>query len=178
MPFFDRPPVHDFPDRVFRDALEQVANLRDILVEAVSETVEEMVLLAEQLEPVAGQDKMRWRDLLWLMLSWVFQRRPDEEREGLTRTLVDKQHELALREEVQTVSEATKQTWAQKYVAEAEARVAARSLREGLIEALSDAFGKLAEPLLRSIQTCEDVDRLKGAIKQLHKVTSLDQFQF
>jgi hypothetical protein len=35
MPFFDRPPVHDFPDRAFRDALEQVANLRDVLVEAV-----------------------------------------------------------------------------------------------------------------------------------------------
>jgi hypothetical protein len=35
MPLFDRPPVHDFPDRAFRDALEQPANLRDVLVEAV-----------------------------------------------------------------------------------------------------------------------------------------------
>ncbi len=35
MPLFDRPPVHNFPDRAFREALEQVANLRDVLVEAV-----------------------------------------------------------------------------------------------------------------------------------------------
>ncbi len=281
MPFFDRPPVHDFPDRAFRDALEQIANLRDVLVEAVpdiashlvfeqaryikpaflledwrgresdllclipyrlSDTTEEMVLicillehqsrpdplmplrvllyavlfweqqwkeyerhheegatlrltpvlpivfhtgsrewssnrsladlfegpdalrayapkwplvfwdlaartpeqllasdgpfaqflaivraeqsdaerfqqifaqLAEQLEPLAGQDKMRWRDLLFLMLSWVLQRRPEEERDALSRTLAEKQHDLALREEVQTVSETTKKTWAQ-----------------------------------------------------------------
>ncbi len=342
MPLFDRPPVHNFPDRAFREALEQAANLRDVLVEAVpdiashldfahthyiqpaflledwrgresdllclipyrvSETTEEMVLicillehqsrpdsimplrillyavlfweqqwkeyerrheegaslrltpvipivfhtgsrewssnrsladlfegpealrayapgwplvfwdlaartpeqllasdgpfaqflavvraeesdaerfrqvftqLAEQLEPVAGQDKMRWRDLLWLMLSWVLQRRPDEEREPLSRILVEKQHDLALREEVKTVSEATKQTWAEKI----ETRAVTRTWREALIEALSDKYGELPEPLLRSIQTCEDVDRLKAGIKQMNKVTALDQFQF
>jgi hypothetical protein len=108
------------------------------------------------------------------MLSWVLQRRPEEVREALSRTLAEKQHELDLREEVQSVSEATKQTWAQ----EIETRATTRTWREALIEALSDKYGELPEPLLRSIQTCEDVDRLKAGIKQMNKVTALDQFQF
>ena len=37
MPLFDRPPVHNFPDRAFREALEQVQNLRDVLFQAVPE---------------------------------------------------------------------------------------------------------------------------------------------
>jgi hypothetical protein len=126
------------------------------------------------LEPFAGQDKMRWRDMLWLMLSWVLQRRPEKERDALSCTLEEKQHELALRKEVQTVSEATKQTWAQVI----EARAATRSLGEALIEALNEKYGELPETLLRSIQTCEDVGRLKAGIKQLNNVTALDQFQF
>jgi hypothetical protein len=130
--------------------------------------------LAERLEPVAGQDKMRWQDLLWLMLSWVLQRRPDDEGEALSRALAEKQHDLALREEVQTMSEATKQTWVQKV----EARAAIRSLREVLIEMLSEKYGELPEPLLTSIQTCEDVGRLKAGVKHLNNVTALDQFQF
>jgi hypothetical protein len=79
-----------------------------------------------------------------------------------------------LREEVQIVSEATKQTWAQ----EIESRAATRSLREALIETLNEAYGPLPEPLLTSIQTCEDLNRLKAPIRQMHKATSLDQFQF
>jgi hypothetical protein len=138
--------------------------------------------LAERLEPLAGQDKMRWRDLLWLMLSWVVQRRPDEECETLTRTLVDTQHDLALREEVQAVSEATKQTWVQKKMAEARAQVSRETLRETLrdtlIALLENAFKELPESLLTSIRACEDVDRLKAAILQTRTATSLEQFHF
>jgi hypothetical protein len=357
MPLFDRPPVHDFPDRAFRDALEQVANLRDVLVEAVpdiashlvfeqaryikpaflledwrgresdllclipyrvSDTTQELVLicillehqsradplmplrvllyavlfweqqwkeyerrheegaalrltpvipivfhtgsrdwssnrslaelfegpevlrayapewplvfwdlaartpeqllasdgpfaqflalvraeqsdaerfrqiftqLAEQLEPLAGQDKMRWRDLLWLMLSWVLQRRPAEDGQTLSRTLVEQQHDLALREEAQTVTEATKQTWVQKNMAElerlaqkraderAEALGAVRSHRETLIAVLSGAFGEVPAPIQALIQGCADIDRLRAAILQVSKLKSLDEFQ-
>ncbi len=344
MPLFDRPPVHDFPDRAFRDALEQIANLRDVLVEAVpdiashlvfeqaeyikpaflledwrgresdllclipyrvSDTTEEMVLicvllehqsrsdplmplrvllyamlfweqqwkeyerghedraalrltpvipivfhtglrdwssnrsladlfegpealrayapqwplvfwdlaahtpeqllasdgpfaqflaivraeqsdaerfrqiftqLAEQLEPLAGQDKMRWRDLLWLMVSWVVQRRSQEEGEALSRTLAEKQRDLALREEVQTMSEATKKTWIQVEAEKAETRVALRSQREILTAVLTDRFGELPESIQTLIQNCDQIDRLRGAILQAYKIKSLDEF--
>src|ERR1700733_9693022 len=137
---------------------------------------------------------MRWRDLLWLVFSWVLQRRPEKDRETLRRILVDRQSDLALREEVQAVSEATKETWAQmmtrqitaqvtkqvteqvteqvtkqvtEQVAErAEARGAARSLRDTLIKFLRETFGELPEPLLTSIRACEDVERLQTAIFQ------------
>ncbi len=42
MPFFDRPPVQNFPDRAFREALEQVKNLRDVLFKTVPELAAHM----------------------------------------------------------------------------------------------------------------------------------------
>jgi hypothetical protein len=134
--------------------------------------------LAERLEPLAGQDKMRWRDLLRLMLAWVFQRRPDQERESLARALADKQHDLALRQEVQTVTDATKMTFAQKIAAETEARVLPKALRDMLITLLEDAFQELPESLLSSIRACDDVERLKAAIRNVRTASSLDQFHF
>ena len=138
--------------------------------------------LAEQLEPVAGQDKMRWRDLLWLIFSWVRQRRPDEERAALERILVDRQRDLALREEVQAVSETTKQTWAQMYEAQAEARAETRGKlrdrRELLITLLSDVVGTLPESLTSEIRACEDLDRLLAGLRKVRTLTSLDQFKF
>jgi hypothetical protein len=122
------------------------------------------------------------------MVSWVLQRRPEEEGEALSRDLAESQHSLTLREEVRTVSQVTKQTWAQKNMAEAEllaqkraderaeARGAVRSLRKALIATLSHAFGQLPESVQMLIQACEDADRLEAAIAKVQDLNSLDEF--
>ena len=100
-------------------------------------------------------------------------------------TLANKQFDLKQREEVRTVSETTKQTWAQMYEAEANARALRQGelkgelneRRELLITLLGDAFGELPEPLTSSIRACEDPDRLKTAIRKLRTLTALEQFQ-
>jgi hypothetical protein len=144
--------------------------------------------LVERLDSVAAQDKMRWRDLLWLVVSWVLQRRPAGERDALLGSLVDRQRDLAQREEVKTVSDATKMSWGQLYEAriKTEAKAAAEEAtkasalqteREILIGLLSAIDDKLPESLLASIRACEDSDRLKAAIFKTRALTSLDQFQ-
>ncbi len=131
---------------------------------------------------MAKQDKMRWRDLLWLIFSWIYQRRPEGEREDLIRVLVEKQRDLALREEVQTVNDTSKQTWAQMYEAQAnaraDARAGAKALCNTLLDLLRDLFGELPESLVTSIRACEDMDRLNVAIRRAHTVTSLDNLNF
>ncbi len=141
--------------------------------------------LAEQLEPLAQQDKMRWRDLLWLIFSWVLQRRPVEEGEALRQVLVDRQRDAALRQEVQIMSEGTKKTWIQlereraqaAAEAEVEARTEVRARQELLILLLGDV-GNLPESLAADIRACEDLDRLLAGLRQVRTLTSLDQFQF
>jgi hypothetical protein len=132
---------------------------------------------------------MRWRDLLWLMLSWVLQRRPAEDGETLSRTLVEQQHDLALREEVQTVSEATKKTWAQLMEEQITTRVKTQfeerlrqqtglnTSRANLIMRLAASFGILPEPLIATISACEDKGRLEAALLRVPAMKSLDEFQ-
>jgi hypothetical protein len=99
-----------------------------------------------------------------------------------------------LREEVQTVSEATKLACVEKsheqaqgeskadadIRTDAERRVGAgvkvevfRDLLEGLVR---DVFNEKLKSLLTSIQTCEDGDRLLEAIRQICKAKSLKEF--
>src|SRR5262249_48190991 len=37
----------------------------------------------QRLEPLSEQDRMRWLDLLWFVLSWALRRRPGAERDRL-----------------------------------------------------------------------------------------------
>jgi hypothetical protein len=65
----------------------------------------------QQLEALAPQDKMRWRDLLWLAVSWVLQRRPEADRAPLLALTGASQQNLALQEEAKNVSETAEKTW-------------------------------------------------------------------
>src|SRR5262249_15635903 len=78
------------------------------------------------LGPLVASDRMRWRDLLWLLLSWAIQRRPDEEQDGLTALAVQAQQAAPAREEAATMTEAVKKTWIERVREEAR-----RELREG-----------------------------------------------
>jgi hypothetical protein len=144
--------------------------------------------LLVRLEPLAGQDTMRWRDLLWLAFSWVLQRRPAQERQGLFDLARDSQRDAARRQEVQAMLESMPGTWAAEVEALALARGEAqgvargqlegerRGLRESVAGFLSARFGALPEPLAEQIRACEDVERLRAAVTLAARVKSLDEF--
>jgi hypothetical protein len=131
---------------------------------------------AKRLEPVHGQDKMRWRDLLTLMVSWILQRRASEERDEMTAAVVASQQSVLAREEAATVSEKTKLTWAQEYQQQQGRLARLATLRETLVLLLTDKFSALPADLAESIQACEDAAKLQAAIRRVRTLTSLDEF--
>jgi hypothetical protein len=133
--------------------------------------------LMQRLEPLAGQDKMRWKDLLWLSISWCKQRRLADEQDALERATIDSQSNAALRKEARTVSETTNQTWAQVVEARGVRVGELRQARQALIDILTAGFGELPESLRASIEACNDLDRLVAARPQLRTITSIDQFK-
>jgi hypothetical protein len=90
-------------------------------------------------------------------------------------------HEPEGQEEVRAMSETVERTWAEEMEARIGARAEAQgkrdSLRDVLCTLLADFFGTLPDALVQQIQACEDVERLKSAIRQVPRVQSLDQFQ-
>lgn len=43
----------------------------------------------ERLAGLAAPERMRWRDLMWMLISWALRRRPRQERTGLVEVALD-----------------------------------------------------------------------------------------
>jgi hypothetical protein len=137
--------------------------------------------LLTQLGPLAGRDRMRWRDLVWLAQSWVIQRRPAEERDVLREVARASVAEQELREEVEAVSETAVKTWAQIWQEQGEERGEERGVLEGLREAmrlqLTDHFGPLPEAVGQQIRECADAERLRAGVRLARTIETLDEFR-
>jgi hypothetical protein len=124
------------------------------------------------LEPLAQTDKMRWRDLLWILVSWVLQRRPAVERDEMTAAVVASQRQDSTKEEAKAVIDVSKETTVQR-----ERRLEKlETLRETLIDALRAPFGDLPEATLSSIRACDEATKLRQAIVRVRDMKSLDEF--
>jgi hypothetical protein len=126
-----------------------------------------------RLEPLAETDKMRWRDLLWILVSWALQRRPDAERDEMTAAVVASQRNASTKEEATAVIDVSKETTVQR----AGRLALVEGLRDTLIDALSAAFGELPQEKLSSIRACDDATKLRQAIVRVRDMKSLDEFQ-
>src|SRR5262245_12135410 len=136
-----------------------------------------------RLEPLAERDKMRWQEMLWFLLSYAVQRRPDAERADLFTASLASHHAVTLKQEVQTMSEQVLETygeWSRRHftaIGREEGRqegrlITLRALLRGLLE---QRFGTLPQPLLDRIAAAEDADRLQAAVLRVHQVGSPDE---
>jgi hypothetical protein len=136
---------------------------------------------ASRLEPLAETDRMRWRDLLWILVSWVIRRRLAGEADELTAAVAASQKGAQARQEATAVSETVKESWVMREVAREAAKrerlVKLEALREALVDALREPFGELPPATLSSIQACEDAAKLRAAIVRVRVMKSLDEFQ-
>ena len=145
-----------------------------------------------RLEPMAERDTMRWHELLRLLLSWVIQRRPQEDHETLFEAASESQREQASKREVEMERATMKQTWVE-WMEEKLRKDLSESIRKDLSESiekrelgnwremlqgtLSDRFGTLPAPLVASIAACADLDRLRAAARKAATIPSVDDFQ-
>src|SRR5262249_6521507 len=62
------------------------------------------------LEPLHDQDRMRWQDLVWFLMSYAVRRRPEPERAALFDAAVASQTAVAFQQEVRTMSQQVQET--------------------------------------------------------------------
>jgi hypothetical protein len=91
--------------------------------------------------------------------------------------LVAGQQHLRHRQEGQAVIDNTKMTWIQYAEQQAGRQGELRSHRRLLIDLQGDACGELPEPIVTAVTRCEDLDRLRAAIRSTRTLTSLTQFR-
>jgi hypothetical protein len=144
---------------------------------------------ARQLEELHDRDRMRWYDLLRLVLSWGLFRRPAAEKDDLVAAARASQQNAADRREVESMSETLWQTWPQKVAEEGRARGLAEGRASGLAEGqllnsrktlrrqLERRFGPLPEALVRRIESCTDAAVLEAGLDQVVEVGSLEEFR-
>lgn len=140
------------------------------------------------LGPLAQRDKMRWRDLLWLALSWVLQRRDKGEREPLLELAQSAQAEQKLKEEVSEMTQKTRNSWADELkeeyqkagekIGEKRGRErAAQTARKAIRALLKNRFGPVPEEVGRQLDECLDLERLEAALERAETISSLEGFQ-
>jgi hypothetical protein len=136
-----------------------------------------------RLEGLSESERMRWRDLLWFVVSWALRRRPADERAVLLETARSSQMELKHREKVAQLTETVVETWEQELLARGRTEGEARGRAEGEMQArredlrllLEEQFGPLPESLVAQISAVEDPERLRRALRQVLHLNSLDE---
>jgi hypothetical protein len=138
-----------------------------------------------RLEGLAGQDHVRWYDLMRIILSWAVWRRPRKEGEALlaaartTQINVDRQKEVGLMG--QTIAEAMWEEGRLKGrsegLSEGEAKGELGASRRILCRLLTTRFGLLPEGVVQGIESCTDLDRLTAAAQQVLSLDKLEDLQ-
>ena len=64
-----------------------------------------------RIEGLSASDTVRWKELLWFVLSWSLRRRPGTEKETLQEVVLTSQEAASDQEEVRAMSEVAWKTW-------------------------------------------------------------------
>jgi predicted transposase YdaD len=164
-------------DEVLGAAGEFLAALAVVRVErADAETFRAVFTrVLQRLEGLSEQERVRWEDLLWFVLSWALRRRPAEEQEQLLAAARSSQADALRQEEIAKMSKTIQRTWEEELLARGEARGRAEGEAHGQLQArrddlralLEERFGSLPEALAQRIEATEDLDRLREALRQV-----------
>jgi hypothetical protein len=129
---------------------------------------------------------MRWRELMWMLISWALRRRPREERSSLVEVALESQRDPGSQEEVQIMSTTLGQTleeWAEergikKGIEKGIERGELAASRRLLCRLLEDRFGPLPDDCRQRINETTDLTRLEQLIVQCTSLRSLDELKF
>jgi hypothetical protein len=128
----------------------------------------------QDIAPLAAADSVRWNDLMRMLLTWVFWRRPDAERAALVTEAVTCQADDLFRKEIQTMTNKLGPTLVELTLAEGERKGELRSARKLLRALLEDRFGVVPDALLQRIDASTDLEHLQTAVRQVYQIQKLD----
>jgi hypothetical protein len=142
-----------------------------------------------RLEPLSEQEKTRWEELLYFVLSWSVRRRPKPEREQLRKSVLESEQNILLKEEIEKMGNITEKSWEEEVLEQGlkkgeeigekrgEQRGELRASRKSLRLFLEGRFGPLPEKWVKRIEAAADLPRLEAAMAQAAKINNLDELQ-
>jgi hypothetical protein len=134
-----------------------------------------------RLEPLSEQEKTRWEELLYFVLSWSVRRRPKPEREVYRKSVLESEQKAQLKEEIEKMSKIVEKSWEEEVLEQGlklgEERGTLRCRRTDLRLLLEDRFGPLPEEWAKRIEAATDLSRLESALRQTLKINTLDELQ-
>ncbi len=134
-----------------------------------------------RLNPLANDDKVRWTELMNMVLSLAHHRRPRTEREALQRVEQEAQANLDRQKEVKIMSQTIAESiWEEAWTkgeAKGETKGSLNTTRGLLSDLLIERFGPLPEAIARRLDECTDLAQLKAAFKQAIHIEKLEDLQ-
>jgi hypothetical protein len=138
-----------------------------------------------RLQTLHGSDRVRWYDLLRIVLTWALYRRPPQERDMLLAAAqasqLETQRQLEVKTMGQTIADALIEEGQVKGEAIGQAKGEAigelRATRRHLRQQLANQFGALPETLVQQIESTTELERLEAALIQAPRLQSLEELQ-
>ncbi len=59
--------------------------------------------VTRRLEPLSQQDRARWHDLMWFLVSWAYRRRPKAERQDMLAVVTARMNSVAVKAELSQI---------------------------------------------------------------------------
>ena len=140
-------------------------------------------------QTLAGQDHIRWYDLLRIILSWGLWRRPRSERPALLAAAqaiqADSQRQKEVGDVGQTIAEEIWEEGWTKGLTEGVAKGLTEGVAKGQLEnsrgllrrLLTRRFGTVPEGLLQQIEATTDVERLNAAAVEVLQIDLPEELQ-
>jgi flagellar biosynthesis/type III secretory pathway protein FliH len=160
-----------------------VFRVEDVEAEAFREVFARAVA---DIAPLANVDPVGWNDLMRMLLTWAFWRRPNAERAALVAEAEAHQTHDLRRREIEAMNQKLGPSLVQLSYAEGKKEGKEEGRMEGEMEGekkgelratrallralLENHFGAVPEALVQRIEAAEDLVRLKAAALQVHQL--------
>ena len=125
-----------------------------------------------RLEALHDRNRVRWYDLLRLLLTWAAWRRPRTERDELMATASASQADATRRREVQNMGQTIAEAWIEQGRSEGRVEGNVEALRKTLLRLGRQRFGEPGEPIVAQVAVIGEVDRLESLTDRLLQVSS------
>jgi len=112
---------------------------------------------------LAPADPVRWAELMRLLLTWIYWRRPAVERDRLEAAALAVQKNEAFQKEAQAMGSKLGPSLVEESFAKGQLETARSFLRD----LVQNRFQVMPEDLDRRIAACADVERLRAAARQV-----------
>jgi hypothetical protein len=184
MPLWDLP-EHSTDELLKRDdAFWQVLAVARAGGEPAEEFLRTFREALTHLAPLGTQARVRWDQLLRMVLHWALFRRPHGEYTRLKEAARDSHSDVELKREVETMSQLTEKTWEEelkeRFLSEGESRGELqgelRALRNTLRAQLLQRFQSLPDEVLQRIAVA-GAEQLNAALASVLTLKSLDDLK-